>query len=69
MEHLLLAAVASCFVVTFHALAGRARMDLEKLELSVESKLGTPRRKTSVGILTVLPSETRRAQFPSGGFL
>jgi|SRR5215472_6742088 len=38
-EHFLLAAVASCFVVTFYALADRSRMHFGKLELSVEGKL------------------------------
>jgi peroxiredoxin-like protein len=38
-EHFLLAAVASCFVVTFYALADRSRMQFGKLELSVEGKL------------------------------
>ena len=40
-EHFLLAAVASCFVVTFYALADRSRMEFGKLALSVEGKLGT----------------------------
>jgi len=39
-EHFLLAAVASCFVVTFYALADRSRMEFGKLDLSVEGKLG-----------------------------
>ena len=39
-EHFLLAAVASCFVVTFYALADRAHMNFGKLDLSVEGKLG-----------------------------
>jgi len=38
-EHFLLAAVASCFVVTFYALAERSRMEFGKLDLSVEGKL------------------------------
>jgi organic hydroperoxide reductase OsmC/OhrA len=46
-EHFLLAAVASCFVVTFYALADRSRMEFGKLALSVEGKLGTfPSRKS-----------------------
>ncbi len=40
-EDFLLAAVASCFVVTFYALAERSKMDLGTLDLSVEGKLGT----------------------------
>ena len=39
-EHFLLAAVASCFVVTFYALAERTQMNIRKLELSIEGKLG-----------------------------
>lgn len=39
-EHFLLAAVASCFVVTFYALADRSRMEFGRFELSVEGKLG-----------------------------
>ena len=38
-EHFLVAAVASCFVVTFYALADRSRMEFGKLDLSVEGKL------------------------------
>jgi len=38
-EHFLLAAVASCFVVTFYALADRSKMEFGKLGLSVEGKL------------------------------
>jgi organic hydroperoxide reductase OsmC/OhrA len=40
-EHFLLAAVASCFVVTFYALAVRSKVEFRKLGLSVEGKLGT----------------------------
>ena len=39
-EHFLLAAVASCFVVTFYALADRSKMEFGKLDLSVEGTLG-----------------------------
>jgi peroxiredoxin-like protein len=38
-EHFLLAAVASCFVVTFYALADRSKIEFGKLYLSVEGKL------------------------------
>jgi len=38
-EHFLIAAVACCFVVTFYALADRARMEFGKLDLSVEGTL------------------------------
>jgi len=38
-EHFLLAAVASCYVVTFYALADRSKMEFEKLDLTVEGKL------------------------------
>jgi peroxiredoxin-like protein len=38
-EHFLLAAVASCFVVTFYALADRSKMEFEKLDLTVEGRL------------------------------
>jgi len=39
-EHFLVAAVASCFVVTFYALAELSKMEFGKLRLSVEGKLG-----------------------------
>ena len=39
-EDFLLAAVASCFVVTFYALAERSKVDFGNLDLSVEGKLG-----------------------------
>ena len=39
-EHFLVAAVASCFVVTFYALAERSKMEFGKLQLAVEGNLG-----------------------------
>jgi organic hydroperoxide reductase OsmC/OhrA len=38
-EHFLLAAVASCFIATFRAIAGFSKFDPVGLELSVEGKL------------------------------
>ena len=38
-EHFLVAAVASCFIATFAALADRANVSFGRLELSVEGKL------------------------------
>jgi peroxiredoxin-like protein len=39
-EHFLVAAVASCFVVTFSAMAESSKLNFLSLEVSVEGKLG-----------------------------
>jgi peroxiredoxin-like protein len=39
-EHFLVAAVASCYVVTFYAIADISKLDFLGLELSIEGKLG-----------------------------
>lgn len=57
-EHFLLAAVASCFVVTFYALAERSRMEFGKLELSVEGKLGTFEGRLSFLQIVLQPTVT-----------
>lgn len=57
-EHFLLAAVASCFVVTFYALAQRSRIEFGKLELSVEGKLGTFEGRLSFLQIVVQPTVT-----------
>ncbi|MGH9775638.1 MAG: OsmC family protein [Candidatus Acidiferrales bacterium] len=44
-EHFLVAAVASCFVVTFHAIAEMSKLDFLSLQLAVEGKLGKPEGK------------------------
>ena len=41
-EHFLVAAVASCYVVTFYAMADMSKMEFLSLQLSVEGKLGKP---------------------------
>jgi peroxiredoxin-like protein len=57
-EHFLLAAVASCFIVTFRALADRSRIEFGKLELSVEGKLGTLEGRLSFLQIVVRPTVT-----------
>ena len=57
-EHLLLAAVASCFVVTFYALAERALVDFGRLELSVEGVLGALEGRLSVQQIILQPTVT-----------
>ena len=44
-EHLLVAAVGSCFVATFYALAEVSKMEFLGLELVVEGRLGKPEGK------------------------
>ena len=41
-EHFLMAAVASCYVVTFYAMADMSKMEFLSLQLSVDGKLGEP---------------------------
>lgn len=44
-EHFLVAAVASCYVVTFYAMADISKMEFRGIELTVEGKLGKPEGK------------------------
>ena len=44
-EHFLVAAVASCYVATFYAMANNSKMEFRRLELEVEGKLGKPQGK------------------------
>jgi organic hydroperoxide reductase OsmC/OhrA len=39
-EHFFLAAIASCFITTFRAIAGLSRLEAAALELSVEGVVG-----------------------------
>ncbi|MBS1841548.1 MAG: OsmC family protein [Acidobacteria bacterium] len=57
-EHFLLAAVASCFVVTFYALADRSRMEFGKLDLSVEGRLGMFEGRLSFREIILQPTLT-----------
>ncbi len=57
-EHFLLAAVASCFVVTFYALAERSKMEFGKLELSVEGKLSKLEGRLSFVEIVLSPTLT-----------
>jgi len=57
-EHFLLAAVASCFVVTFYALAERPKIEFGKLELSVEGKLSTFEGRLSFIQIVLQPTVT-----------
>jgi peroxiredoxin-like protein len=44
-EHFLVAAVASCYIATFYALADLSKMEFLGLEVVVEGKLGKPEGK------------------------
>jgi peroxiredoxin-like protein len=57
-EHFLVAAVASCFVVTFYAIAELSKLDFLSLELSVDGKLGKPEGKLRFTGIVVKPALT-----------
>lgn len=57
-EHFLLAAVGSCFVVTFYALAERSKIEFGKLNLSVEGRLGKFEGRLSFLQIVVQPTVT-----------
>ena len=55
-EHLLIAAVASCFVATFYALAELSKMEFLGLELVVEGTLGKPEGKLRFTEINLKPT-------------
>jgi len=55
-EHLLVAAVASCYVATFYALAEMAKLEFLGLELSVEGTLGKPEGKLRFTEIVLKPT-------------
>ena len=57
-EHFLVAAVASCFAVTFSAIAQLSRLDIMGLDLSVEGKLGKPEGKLRFVEIVMKPTLT-----------
>jgi len=57
-EDLLLGAVASCFVVTFYALAERARLEFGTLALSAEGTLSTFEGRLSFQQIVLRPTVT-----------
>ena len=44
-EHFLVAAVASCFVVTFYGVAAASKLEFSSLHVDMEGKLGKPEGK------------------------
>ena len=57
-EHLLVAAVASCYLVTFHAIAELSKMEFLGLTLSAEGKLGKPEGKLCFTEIVLKPTLT-----------
>jgi len=57
-EHFLVAAVASCYVATFYALAELSRMKFLGLELVVEGRLGKPEGKLRFTEILLKPTLT-----------
>jgi peroxiredoxin-like protein len=57
-EHFLVAAVATCYVVTFYAIAEISKMEFLSLELSVEGKLGKPEGKLRFTEIVMRPALT-----------
>jgi organic hydroperoxide reductase OsmC/OhrA len=55
-EHFLLAAVASCFIVTFYAIATASKMEFVSLHLCVEGKLGKPEGKPRFTEIVLRPT-------------
>jgi peroxiredoxin-like protein len=55
-EHLLVAAVASCFIVTFYAMAAAAKVEFVGLQLCVEGKLGKPEGKLRFTEIVLRPT-------------
>ena len=55
-EHFLLAAVASCFVVTFYAIATASKLEFVSLQLCVEGRLGKPEGKLRFTEIVLRPS-------------
>lgn len=57
-EHFLVAAVASCYLVTFHAIAELSKMEFLGLTLFVEGKLGKPEGKLRFTEIVLRPTLT-----------
>jgi peroxiredoxin-like protein len=55
-EHFLLAAVASCFVATFYAIAAASKLEFVSLQLCVEGMLGKPEGKLRFTEIVLQPS-------------
>ena len=55
-EHFLVAAVASCFVATFYALAELSKMQFRGLELLTEATLGKPEGKLRFTEIVLKPT-------------
>ena len=55
-EHFLVAAVASCYIATFYALAGLSKMEFLGLELSAEGRLGRPEGKLRFTEIVLKPT-------------
>jgi peroxiredoxin-like protein len=54
-EHFLVAAVASCFIVTFYAIAAASKLEFVSLHLCVEGKLGKVEGKLHFKEITLRP--------------
>jgi peroxiredoxin-like protein len=54
-EHFLVAAVASCFIVTFYAIAAASKLEFLSLHLCVEGKLGKVEGKLQFTEITLRP--------------
>jgi len=57
-EHFLVAAVSSCFVVTFYAIAELSKLEFLALELSAVGKLGKPEGKLRFVEMVLSPTVT-----------
>ena len=57
-EHFLVAAVATCYVMTFYAIADMSKMEFLALELHVEGKLGKPEGKLRFTEIVLRPKLT-----------
>lgn len=57
-EHFLLAAVASCFVVTFSAIAAASKLDFLTLEMTVDGTLGKVDGKLGFAEVLMRPTLT-----------
>jgi peroxiredoxin-like protein len=55
-EHFLLAAVASCFIATFYAIAAASKLEFVSLQLCVEGRLGKPDGKLRFTEIVLQPS-------------
>ena len=55
-EHFLLAAVASCFVATFYAIATASKLEFVSLQLCVEGRLGKSEGKLQFTEIVLQPS-------------